>query len=58
MLISGKFDNYFQLVYTAAPADYIKPQKAPTYHNAFIDACVVEPEYITDLVKERFQLNE
>ncbi len=58
MLISGKFDNYFQLVYTAAPADYIKPQKAPAYHNAFIDACVVEPEYITDLVKERFQLNE
>jgi hypothetical protein len=58
MLITGKFDNYFQLTYTASPRDYIKPQKPSAYHNAFIDACIVEPDYITDLVKERFQLDD
>lgn len=58
MLIGGKFDNYFQLTYTASPDDYIKFKKDPVYHDAFIDACVVDDTCITDLVKERFALTD
>ena len=58
ILLSGKFDNYFQLAYTASPEDYIQSKKSPAYHNAFIDACVVDDACITDLVKERFGLTD
>lgn len=54
-MTSGKFGNYFQLAYSFS-YDYITAIDDQYLRKVFIDACVADPDRITDLVKQRFDL--